>query len=128
MIVSSIFTFVFLALLIIGIVISLWFAFFIIFRIFQAEAEDETIPILKEANKAAELTQTPVFGEVAWFAMVGTALVLLTCRAGWQNSSKVTMQLEWKTGESESEVKPSTPFRTICFRNLRLAFAGLFFP
>jgi hypothetical protein len=98
----NVFLFVLLVFFVVGTILSVWYGLQILLRLWS-DNKDESMPILEEVRQAAKLTETPVFGDTAWFLMVATALSLLTCRAGWQNSSKVAMQLVWKYEESDTE-------------------------
>jgi hypothetical protein len=107
--ITNIFSLAFLAILIAGIAISISVVCFVVFKIFFGADEEVLIPILKDSKQNAELTQTPVFGEIEWVIMVGTALVMLTVRGLGHNASKVAMQLKWKSGESETVVPSLAP-------------------
>jgi hypothetical protein len=97
----NVFMVLFFALLAVAIILSIWYTG-CLFAGLGTDTNEEGRPIL-EGKQSNPTEQTPVFGEAAWFLMAMSAILLLTFRAAWLNSSKVTMQFEWNSGESDAE-------------------------
>jgi hypothetical protein len=70
---------------------------------FEFRAKEESVSLLQAARNAVTHLQTPIFGETAWYVMIGSVILALLYRAGWHNSIKLVMQLEWHQEGSDKE-------------------------
>ena len=94
----------FLAFVTIAALVSLVYLLLALYYLFFHEEKlEETVSLLEAAKASAALTSTPVFGERAWFFMIGFALIAVGCRAMWQNLIRLIMQLRWKSPGSDEE-------------------------
>jgi hypothetical protein len=111
----------FLFILIAGAICSVWYTISVVqILISGSEDEEEVASIMDQATQTPTTTQTPVFGEIPWYFMVAKALFLLTCRAGWQNSSKVVMQFEWTSEDNQA----SAPLITLLIDSAHFLFSA----
>jgi hypothetical protein len=95
---------VFLIACFVGAVISIGYTIRILHSyVFDFRAKEENVSLLQAARSAATHLQTPIFGEAAWFAMIGWLILALLYRAGWHNLVKLAMQLEWRQEDSDQE-------------------------
>jgi hypothetical protein len=92
----------FLAIVIIGFLISITYTTLLLYKVLFGSTEEESISLLDAAKKSASHILTPVFGEYGWFVLAGSTIFLLVCRAGWQNSSKAALQMSWEHESQES--------------------------
>ncbi len=92
----------FLAIFLIGFLISTIYTILLLYKLLFGSTEEESISLIDAAKKSASHILTPVFGEYEWFVLAGSTIFLLICRAGWQNSSKVALQMSWEHESQES--------------------------
>ncbi len=85
--------------LVAGILVAFVYTGMLLHKLAFDTNEEESISLTAAAKISASKAITPVFGEAAWCAMIGVMIFALTCRAGWQNLSKVAMQFQWQEDE-----------------------------
>jgi hypothetical protein len=95
----------FLALLVAGLIVSIAYSALLVHKLCIKRSEEESISLLDAAKISANKISAPVFGEFEWFALAGSAIFLLFCRAGWQNFSKAVLQMHWVEGEGDDQAR-----------------------
>jgi hypothetical protein len=92
----------FFAMIAFGVLVSLSYSIRIFYKLCCVDEEKEQPVSLLEAAKLSAITaKTPLFGEQAWFILVGLVCLTLTFKAGWINAMKLVLQLEWQYEGSE---------------------------
>lgn len=87
-----------------GAILSVFYTLLVLYKFaYEEEETEERVPLLDAAKLSVAHVETPIFGEAAWFVMIGWACIALALRAGWHNSVKLVMQLEWKSEDSDQE-------------------------
>jgi hypothetical protein len=94
----------FLALIVAGLVVSIAYSALLVYKVFSKSSEEESMSLLDAAKISATKISTPVFGEYEWFALAGSAVFLLFCRAGWQNFSKAVLQMHWTQDDDQVDL------------------------
>jgi hypothetical protein len=85
-----------------GVLSSFFYSLRIIYKLsFQQEENGQSVSLLKAAKLSATMTKTPIFPEPAWLILVGLVCLTLTFRAGWINSMKMVLQIEWQYDGSD---------------------------
>ncbi len=92
----------FLSMITFGVAVSLFYTILILHKsCFGHEKHEQSVSLLEAAKLSASTAKTPIFGEPAWFVLVGLVCLTLTFKAGWINSTKLVLQLEWQNAGAD---------------------------
>ncbi len=106
MVFAVILSLAFLSVILVGFFIAIIYSIMLFYKLWTGPSEEESISLLDAAKLSARNIITPIFGEYDWFLMAGSALFLLTCRAGWQNFSKDVLQMHWQLDDQVIHTVP----------------------